>query len=257
MRPTMFVLLFSIVALPFVFAVGYGTSSITLSSGSAVITSNSSLPVTFTVNLATGNTWGTTLNVVNYKQLATEGINISISNPSGDPPYSGTLVATASQSVQNGVYKIVLAATGDDPSTANTTLNLTINRATALPTTTVNGTGQAKTTATTSILPPSATSIQQSPSYGSYPANKISGYAILLAIIILLITAYMVYIMKTKNSKLIIIGIALILIGIAVWLYGDYNGGLMSYVWGGVAAILLGTLIWVYGDYASGAFAHK
>lgn len=55
------------------------------------------------------------------------------------------------------------------------------------------------------------------------------------------------------STKMIVIGVALILIGTAVWLYGDYGAG-PQYIWPGVIAILVGTAIWVFGDYKGGAF---
>lgn len=59
-----------------------------------------------------------------------------------------------------------------------------------------------------------------------------------------------------KSMYLIIIGVILILLGTATWVYGDskYN---YTYIWSGVAAILIGTVVWIIGDYIGGAFSMK
>jgi hypothetical protein len=265
----------SLMVLPAVSAVGYGTSKITLSNGSVSIQQGNSTSVQFTVSLYSGNIWGTTFTAVNPTQLKSYGINVSISNPMGDPPYSGSISVSASTSAQPGTYQAIFAATGDDPSIANATLNITINKIQPAVTTTVAavntsssststpGNTMQSTATSTVVATPKTTTTQQSKSSsqqsGSVPySSGNSGSPALLyaaVIIILLIAAYLVYIMKTGSTRAIIVGVALILIGVVVWLYGDYNGGIMSYIWGGVAAILLGTIIWILGDNAAGAFS--
>ena len=107
------------VLLPSAYAVGYGTSSISLSSSAVRIAPGNSTTVNFSVNLSSGNTWGTTLVLANQRQLNSEGISIGISNDYADPPYSGTLTITTSSSASSGTYNAVLEATGDDPSTSH------------------------------------------------------------------------------------------------------------------------------------------
>jgi len=109
------------------FAGGLGTSSISMASSSGAVGQGSSTTVSYTVNLASGNTWGTTLSVVNASALKSDGISVSLSNTYADPPYSGTMSISTSSSAKAGIYYITLAATGDDPSSspANFVLNVT------------------------------------------------------------------------------------------------------------------------------------
>ena len=62
--------------------------------------------------------------------------------------------------------------------------------------------------------------------------------------------------MKLTSTRLVILGVLLILVGTTIWLYGDFGAG-VSYVWSGVVGILLGTVIWLYGDFLAGAFKTK
>ncbi len=54
---------------------------------------------------------------------------------------------------------------------------------------------------------------------------------------------------RTTYSKFVIVGVVLILLGTAVWLYGDYSGGNFTLAWLGVIAILLGIAVWLFGDH--------
>ncbi len=247
------ILLFSALALllPSVYAVGYGTSSITLSTTqlSFTLTGQRNAVINYTVNLASGNTWGTTLAVVNNNQLSAQGIMTSISNPSGDPPYSGTLTVSLAASATNGEYSIILAATGDDPSASNATVSLTV----ANPSTTVttiasqsNGTvhGVFTTINVTSTIP--AATLGSTSGVQAWSMNKIMLYA--LVIIIIILAALSMLLWKALPTRLTVIGVALLVIGTAAWLYGDYSGGNFKYIWGGVAAIVVGALLWIYAD---------
>ncbi|MDE1850771.1 MAG: hypothetical protein KGH54_03195 [Candidatus Micrarchaeota archaeon] len=58
-----------------------------------------------------------------------------------------------------------------------------------------------------------------------------------------------------KVGKMVIAGVALSLIGTAIWLYGDFYLGISpTLIWGGVALIVIGTLVWLLGDSKAGAF---
>ncbi|MGI0141403.1 MAG: hypothetical protein ACREBF_01995 [Candidatus Micrarchaeales archaeon] len=88
--------------------------------------------------------------------------------------------------------------------------------------------------------------------YGGATQNIL--YGIVAIIIGLLVWLYGDIVGGTfKNSKagiLVIVGIILILVGTGVWYYiGSSNA-----IWGGVAAIVIGTIIWLYGDKIVGAF---
>lgn len=101
---------------------GYGTSSITVSPNPASVVAGKSAVVNYTVGLASGNTWGTAFAVVNQTRLAAQGMSVAITNPSGDPPFSGTLTIITAYNTSPREYDLVLRATGDDPSVNDTVL---------------------------------------------------------------------------------------------------------------------------------------
>ena len=256
-----------LVALPVASAYGYGTSSITLSQPVVNISAGGSASVGYTVNLASGSTWGTNLNVVNQAYLSSHGITASLSNAYAEPPFSGTLSIGVSQSTAYGTYSVILQASGDAPSASNATLTVNVpapkTTKPASSNTTQNSTKPASsvtvTTANAVAVTAATTAGAGSSGYtskpGTIPSSAQPGSGLLYGLIavIVVIAAILMMLMKPMPTKLIIAGVALILIGVGVWLYGDYGGGL-QYVWPGVAAILLGTLVWIAGDYIAGAF---
>ncbi len=154
---------------------GYGTSSISLNATSASVAQAGAVSVAYTVNLASGSTWGTTLIVQNQAELSQSGISVSISNPNGDPPYSGTATITTSQSTPAGAYSVTFAATGDDPSTAPADFLLTVSSAATTapasigPNTTVQSTSipYSSTAPATTINQPAAGGQGSAPAYVS------------------------------------------------------------------------------------------
>jgi hypothetical protein len=258
------VLAFSLLMVNIASAYGYGTSSISLGTYSASVVAGAGTSTSYTVNLASGSTWGTTLSVVNNNQLASQGIMVSLSNPSGDPPYSGTMTISTSNTTAPGAYNITLAATGDDPSSSSTNFVLAVSAPTSTPTTqtttapSVNNATTAQTTSmqqTTTISQPTTT-VNYSSTGAYYSSGNSTAQLAPSALIILLILGaiYGLFTWKTTAARLAVIGTALILIGTVAWLYGDYAGGLSAYIWGGFAAILIGTAAWTYGDAKGGTF---
>ena len=132
---------------------GYGTSSILLTSKGASVLQGQSANVSYTVMLASGGTWGTTLQVQNQASLSSQGINVGISSPSGDPPYGGTAMISTSSSTPPGSYNVTFVATGDDPSASPSTFVLSVT-AVQQTTTVVAGslTNHNQTTNSTTIL---------------------------------------------------------------------------------------------------------
>ena len=245
---------------PSAFAAGYGTSQVSLSQSSANISAGGNSSIGYIVQLTSGIKWGTTLSVLNSATLASEGISVSLSNPVGEPPFSGTMLVTLSQSVHPGSYSIVLQANGDDPSPGATFL---VNVAQTKPV--VNSTAQAasnstvkSTVAQTTAVPTSTVPYSTVVAASTYNGNGYGTTAVIAIIIILLVCGYLAIRMNNMSAKIIWVGVALILLGVVVWLYGDYNGGLMQYIWSGVVAIIAGTMIWLLGDQKGGAFkTHK
>jgi len=97
--------------------------------------------------------------------------------------------------------------------------------------------------------------------YGDYAAGP--NYIMLGAIAVVVGWLLWLYadvkLLSDKNvGKMVIAGVALSLIGTAVWLYGDFYLGISpTFVWGGVALIVIGTLVWLFGDNKAGAFIRR
>ncbi len=240
------------------FASGYGTSKITLSKSSLSISPGSSASVSYNVTIQSGNTWGTILHVVNQAQLTSQGINVTLSNAGGaatDPPFSGTMTVSLMPSVKPGNYSITLNATMDDPTTNNTVLSLMVPAVVPNPIASGGTTGTTTPATTTAYNSGSGAGSGTSLSYAGLNFSNITTW-LLIGIVIVAISGIAAMLKKAK-ARLMVLGITLILIGILLWLYGDYSGGITSYIYGGVAAIVIGTLLWLYADVKWGMFAKK
>ena len=133
---------------------GIGTSSISLGQSSGYVASGNSMSVPYTVSLASGAKWGTSLVVVNNATITSEGITVTPSTAAMDPPFSGTLSISVSASTPPSTYQIMLKATGDDPSKSNVLFTLTVTAAIASSTTTTatsNGVTSSSAMTTTSL----------------------------------------------------------------------------------------------------------
>lgn len=243
-----------LVSVPFAVTYGYGTSSISLSQSSGTVATGASTSVNYTVNLASGNTWGTSLSVTDQAQLTSAGISTSLSNPNGDPPYSGVLTINVGSSTSGGTYQVTLAATGDDPSTSPATFTLTVPGSSG-GTTSTGGTTPTTTPVTTPTTVQYTTtgSNYNSGGYGSALSTQM---LMLIAGIVaaLVVAAGLSFVFKGMSARMDIWGTALILIGIFIWLYGDFTGGNMTYIWSGVGVLILGVIVWLAGDVMAGAF---
>lgn len=115
---------------------GLGTSKITLAAPNMSLGIGSSGSVNYNVTLASGNYWGTSINLVNKANLSAEGLSVSFSKGYADPPFNGTMTVSASAATKPGRYAIILNATGDDPSVTNTLFTVYVKNSTASNTTT-------------------------------------------------------------------------------------------------------------------------
>ncbi len=227
---------------PAVSAFGYGTSSISFTQSSGQLAAGGSMSVGYNVSLATGSTWGTTINIVNKAQLASHGITVTLSNPGGtqsNPPFNGTMTISVSSSTPNGQYNIILNATGDDPSTTNAAFALAIAVPASSSTTTVTG------AASTTVAVTSSVAVSAPASYGMDLPDVFLG----LIILVIIITVISMAVKTATASRQILLCVALILVGTFLWLYGDYTGGALYYVWAGVILILIGTFAWIWVDH--------
>jgi hypothetical protein len=214
-----------------VFAAGSysGYSSIALNTSSVTVALGGTASVGYTVNLISGTTWGTNFVINNQSQLQQKGIYLSASPSSGDPPFNGTLTVQLTQYAAAGTYTAVLSATGDDPTTSNTTLTIVVS----------------------SSAPTVTASLNTTSPHTSYGSSS-NGYELPFGaaiFVIIIIGGILAATRKTTPGRLILLGVILILIGMAVWLYGDYSGGNFSFIWGGVALIVIGILVWLAGDF--------
>jgi uncharacterized protein (UPF0333 family) len=126
---------------------GIGTSTIQLAKSDGTIAAGGSTSLSYTVTLASGSKWGTSLQVSNADTLSNDGITATTSTGAMDPPYSGTLSIAVGSTTSPGTYQIVLKATGDDPSATDAVFVLTVTSAI---TTTTSSTTTSTTTTTSS-----------------------------------------------------------------------------------------------------------
>ncbi len=98
-----------------------GTSTISINKTSVDIASGGSSQVSYTVKLASGTTWGTTISA-----NGPTGITTAFSTSQGDPTYTGTATISVASSVKNGTYTVSFSASGDDPTSSPTVLNVTV-----------------------------------------------------------------------------------------------------------------------------------
>ncbi len=131
-------------------AQGIGTSQVVLANSTVSISQGSSTSFYYVVKLVSGTTWGTTLGVVNSKNLSSSGISVSLSQSYGDPTYSGVATIKASSLAAPGNYLVIFQANGDDPSSPS---NLTLTVLSAASSTTSNTPSNTITPTTSSATP--------------------------------------------------------------------------------------------------------
>lgn len=98
-----------------------GQSSLSVNSTHVSINIGGSATLSYTLKLTSGSAWGT-----NMEYKGTSTITVSFSSSGGDPTYSGTATFTASSSAKAGTYNITLFATGDDPTSSNLNVTVTV-----------------------------------------------------------------------------------------------------------------------------------
>ena len=147
---------------------GIGTSSISLSQSSVSEGEGGTALIPYTVSLASGTKWGTSIAVVNNASLASKGITVTPSTPAMDPPFSGTLSITVSPNAPTGTYTVTLKAAGDDPSTSNVDFALTVTTPGSSSSTVTSSSPTVTTTTTTSSYAYSTSSSQTTSCTGYY-----------------------------------------------------------------------------------------
>ena len=99
----------------FASAFGLGTSSVQFQHGNVSIYSNGTAYANYSINLSSGSTWGSTVNITNAAYLQSKGISIKLSDATGDPTFSG-YAQIISKGASPGRYNASVSVTGDDPS---------------------------------------------------------------------------------------------------------------------------------------------
>ncbi len=233
---------------------GYGYSHVVLQQSSVTLINGGISKINYTVQLTSGNTWGTTINIVNAQALTSEGITTTLSKTYGNPPYNGNLTINISPSAEKGTYQMILNATGDDPSTNNTVLVINIV-APGQSTTTIqpNSSSNVTTSIAATTIPAASTTIPYN--VLSNPVGSMDAlYTGIAGIIVALIIAGALMLpFKGTPTRLDIWGAALIVIGTIAWLAGDYTF-ISTLLWAGVALLALGIIVWLAGDVMAGSF---
>lgn len=98
------------------FASNSGYSTINVSTQAIPLFPGRTSVVNYTVNLSSGTGFLTYLKVNNAGALAADGINISFSNESGQPPFYGKMYISALRDAKQGAYEANISASGSDPS---------------------------------------------------------------------------------------------------------------------------------------------
>lgn len=183
----------------------YGTSGISLTQDIAYLTASSGTSVNYTINLVGGNTGATTLILVNGSQLASNGITVSFSKPSDDPPFSGTMNIQTLPSTPAAMYTIVIAATGGDPSAANATFELSVAaspQTTAIQIQTVNvSSSNSTTTAQAQSTTVAATTVYPVSSLPTGNPTSAFPLVVMIAIVVVVIIAALLYYMRRMSAK--------------------------------------------------------
>ena len=150
-----------------------GTSTVSVSNANVTVSRGSSASDTYTVSLASGSTWGTSLNVVNVGALAQMGITVSLTNSYAEPPYSGTATISVSNTTEPGNYTVQLDASGDDPSRNITTIGVMV------PSSAPSGPAANSTSAPTTVAVHHNSTVSlpgtpsRAPNYGAYDAAAV------------------------------------------------------------------------------------
>lgn len=208
-----------LLSVPAVYAAS-SMSNIVLSKYNLTLAPGTTGAVTYTVNLANGAAGGTSLNVADSGKLTANGIDITLSNPSGTPSFSGKLLVTLSSGTQTGSYSVILQAIGEDPSVKNVTLTLNVSSSqptkvqttTIQPTTNttkpVGGTSSTNTSSASGNTPSSNSSInstsqnhQASSSSGSLYSLGSSSLLVIAIIIIIIILITAAYLARKRSQQ--------------------------------------------------------
>ena len=103
---------------------GTGTSKLTFEPKNLTVAPGKTASAKVTVNLSSGKTWGTNLQVSEVPA----GVTISFDPASGEPTFASMMTVKAASTANPGAYSVKVQATGDDPS-AVVQYRLTVSKA--------------------------------------------------------------------------------------------------------------------------------
>ena len=132
----------ALIAILFLFSNSFGSNSgysvINVSTQAVPLFLGRTSVVNYTVNLSSGSGFITYLKVNNAGALAADGINISFSNYSGQPPFYGKIYISALKNAIPGAYTANISATGSDPSISTLQLYMAVLQMNITNTTTIS-----------------------------------------------------------------------------------------------------------------------
>ncbi len=168
-----------------------GTSKLTLSTSVIYVHQGNSTNLNGTVALVNGTASGSTLVVVNSKNLSAEGISVYLPNGYGVPSYSPRMTVSVNATTPVGNYTIIFYESGDDQALNNTPATLVVlSPSTPLPTTSVTPTTITPSNGTSTAVTSTPTTVPTTVS-GTAPPGIFSNmeyvYLIIAAIIIVII----------------------------------------------------------------------
>ena len=126
MYKTLFILMFSTFILAMATSAPANTAQFVSNSSTVVLHQYGTANTTYTVELISGISGYSKINLTNIKVLNSHGITASLTNMSGIPPFSGKLVVSAGQNTYPMMYNLSIIVLGNDTQTTPTTLYINV-----------------------------------------------------------------------------------------------------------------------------------
>lgn len=180
-----------------------GTENISLSSYSVNTVPGGSIAVNYTLSLTNGYySSGTTLAVVNTKQLIAQNITVLLTDSFGNPPVKGTMYVFLPHSLAPGSYNATLngSSQGIAISQAVLRFNVASQGSNTITTTSIISTSVASTTSIVKTTAASTTSTAATTTIlaSTYSSSNSGTFYLLVAIIVVLTVVIVVLLINMK-----------------------------------------------------------
>ncbi|MCL5423736.1 MAG: hypothetical protein M1385_01465 [Candidatus Marsarchaeota archaeon] len=126
MYKILFILIFSTFILAMATSAPANTAQFVSNSSTVVLHQYGTANTTYTVELISGISGYSKINLTNIKVLNSHGITASLTNMSGIPPFSGKLVVSAGQNTYPMMYNLSIIVLGNDTQATPTTLYINV-----------------------------------------------------------------------------------------------------------------------------------